>query len=343
MHPIQITMPFTPFFNLIKEEKRITSTLTTEIQMTLNKATIQALIAKARIDEAIELFLTTDNEAIKKEASIISVNNEGMKRKSRLGLASNQELGIDRAKIANALLNLCDELNPSTITMPNQNTTIVTGDSNIVIQDVSRSNISIHKKSIPLEGTSKQKILFIAANPSDEARLATDKEYRNIKAEMQRGKARDCFEFLQPQFAATIDELMRAMNERPNIVHFSGHGEKEGIIITKSDNTYQLLPTAALRLLFKPLAQEIQLVLFNSCYSAEQAEEISKLGMYVVGHNLPVGDAAAISFARGLYNGLGEGKSFLAAYNDAMIQLITENAEYASVVEVWKDGQQQVM
>jgi hypothetical protein len=57
-----------------------------------------------------------------------------------------------------------------------------------------------------------------------------------------------------------------------------------------------------------------------------------------VGHNLPVGDTAAIAFAQGLYNGLGEGKTFEDAYNDAMIILITRAAHFVEVVEVWKDG-----
>ena len=61
--------------------------------------------------------------------------------------------------------------------------------------------------------------------------------------------------------------------------------------------------------------------------------------MYVIGNNLPIGDAAAISFAKGLYVGLGEGKTIEAAYNDAMTALLTENSAYASVVEVWKDGE----
>ena len=46
----------------------------------------------------------------------------------------------------------------------------------------------------------------------------------------------------------------------------------------------------------------------------------------------------AIGFAQGLYNGLGEGKSFEDAYNDAMIVLITVASKYADIVEVWKDG-----
>jgi hypothetical protein len=61
--------------------------------------------------------------------------------------------------------------------------------------------------------------------------------------------------------------------------------------------------------------------------------------MYVVGNNLPITDPAAISFSKGFYNGLGEGKSFEDAFNDAMIVVLTENPSASEIIEVWKDGQ----
>jgi len=184
----------------------------------------------------------------------------------------------------------------------------------------------------------KRTILFLAANPTNTTRIQTDKEHRIIKSEMGRGEHRQNFDFLPPQFAVTIGELLRAMNAQPNIIHFSGHGLKEGIAITKEDNTSQLLPNSALKRLFKRLKGICDLVILNSCYSAAQAEIISSFGMYVVGHNLPIGDSAAISFAKGFYLGLGEGKRVEAAYDDAMIIVETEASNSEAIIEIWKDG-----
>jgi len=182
------------------------------------------------------------------------------------------------------------------------------------------------------------RILFLSANPSDQARIQTDKEHRIIKSEMERGRHRDSFEFLPPQFAVTITELLRAMNGKPNIIHFSGHGETKGILIATENNKTQLVPVRALKRLFTPLKDITKIVLLNSCYSAEQAQIISEYGMFVIGMNLSVEDEVAISFAKGLYNGLGEGKTIEAAYNDAMIVLEVENPDYAEIVEVWENG-----
>jgi hypothetical protein len=186
--------------------------------------------------------------------------------------------------------------------------------------------------------SNKRKILFISANPINEFHTQTDREHSIIRAEIERGSHRDVFEFLQPQFGTTITQLLRAMNSKPNIVHFSGHGAAEGIKIAKDNNESQLLNTEALGRLFEPLKNCTEIVVLNSCYSASQAEFISKFGMYVVGSNLPIEDNASLSFAKGLYNGLGEGKSFEAAVNDARIVVLAESPAYSSCIEVWKSG-----
>lgn len=182
------------------------------------------------------------------------------------------------------------------------------------------------------------KILFLAANPTDESWLQTGREHRILKDALRAGKARDHYAFLPPQFAVTIGELIRAVNDKPFIVHFSGHGYDKGIVITNESNESQIMPIVALERLFKPLRNYTQIVILNSCYSASQAKVISEYGAYVVGNNLAIEDSAAISFSKGFYNGLGEGKDFAGAYNDGVIVLSSENPKARGVIEVWKDG-----
>ena len=289
------------------------------------KKQVGNLVGNAQTDKAIEVIESWainhgDNDA---QTAINLIKNEWktLRKEENSGIAEN--VGIRRAKINHRILNfewtvsatvkLYDE-------MPNP----------VKNQKIDSNTSHINSEIM--------KILFLAANPTDVARLETDKEHRLIKAEMERGSHRDKFEFLPPQFAVTITELLRAMNDKPQIVHFSGHGVEKGIIITTDDNTTQILPVSAIKRLFRPLQNIAKVVLLNACYSAAQAEEISKFGFYVVGYEEPIGDKAAIGFAQGLYNGLGEGKPFEDAYNDAMIVLITVASKYADIVEVWKDG-----
>lgn len=202
-----------------------------------------------------------------------------------------------------------------------------------------------NQKIIPLEKEipTIKKILFLCASPTDESRLETGKEHRIIKGEMRAGGHRDKFSFLPPELAVTVTNLLRAMNAKPNIVHFSGHGLEEGILITNEANTTQVIPLNALKRLFKTHQKSIEVVFLNSCYSAKQAEEISKFDIFVIGHNLPIADPAAISFAKGFYNGLGEGKIVVDAYNDGMFVIETEYPNNAGIVEIWKNGKKMAL
>lgn len=185
----------------------------------------------------------------------------------------------------------------------------------------------------------KQKILFLAANPTDEARLQTDKEYKTIKDRIRGSSNRDSFEFLSPEFGVTVEDLIRVMNQKPEIVHFSGHGSLDGIVIANDQNETQLMPTSAIERLFEQHQENINLVVLNACYSAEQAKVISEFGIYVIGMNVAIEDNAAISFAGGLYIGLGEGKSVEKAFVDAMIVISIKHPESDFIPEVWYNGQ----
>lgn len=186
--------------------------------------------------------------------------------------------------------------------------------------------------------TGVHKILYLAANPNDSTRLQVDKEHRQIKTEMLKGQHRDNFEFLPPEFAVTTDALQRAFDQEPYIIHFSGHGSTKGIVITNSENNSVTIKTRALKRLFKRVKNTTKIVLLNSCYSAEQAKVISEFEIYVIGNNAPIGDKAAIAFAKGLYTGLSEGKSFEKSFDFAMFELENADENYAGVIEVWKDG-----
>lgn len=181
----------------------------------------------------------------------------------------------------------------------------------------------------------KHQILFLAASPTNLSRLQVDKEYKTVKQYL---KNNSYYELLMPEFAVTVENMVIAMNQKPEIIHFSGHGKEKGIMISTDTNERQLMPTAALKRLFKQHVEDIQLVLLNSCYSEEQAKIISELGMVVIGMNDPIGDSAAIDFASGLYIGLSEGKSIKSSFDDAMIILSTKHPEDADLPKVWQSG-----
>lgn len=288
-----------------------------------SKEYVIELITQNRLKEALDTIIArTESENIQSQAILLLQRLNSVESQILRGMMNFDSQQVEKSKITNSIitLNNAKELEgPLTpLQTPNEKTP-------------SQSEM-LRKR------TGKRKILYLAANPGGQTRLRLDQEYQKLKSELLQGVGRDAFEFLSPEFGVTTSVLLRAVNQKPHIVHFSGHGLEKGIVISNENDQSQLISTKAIRRLFKPLAGLTEIVILNACYSKDQARVLSEFGMFVVGNNLPIKDTAAISFSKGLYNGLGEGKSFEAAFNDAMFMVVAEAPESEEIIEVWKDG-----
>lgn len=171
----------------------------------------------------------------------------------------------------------------------------------------------------PPDEPKKQKILFLAANPNDTQPLQLDKEVRQITQGLERSKHRDSFLLVQ-KWAVQIDDLRRAfLDEKPNIVHFSGHGSSEGRIILQSPmDSSQELPIQALGGFFKLFKDTVSCVLLNACYSEKQAQLIAQHIPYVIGMSDAIYDQAALAFSTAFYDALGNGRDIPFAFELAV-------------------------
>ena len=169
-----------------------------------------------------------------------------------------------------------------------------------------------------------RKILILAANPRDTTRLRLGEEVRDISEGLKRASRRDEFQIVQ-QWAVRPRDLQRAMlDETPQIVHFSGHGDGEaGLYFEDESGQGTLVTGSALAGLFRLISQKtsIDCVVLNGCYSQAQAEAIVEHVPYVVGMNDSVGDRAAIEFAVGFYDALGSGSSVEFAFESGKVAM----------------------
>ena len=115
--------------------------------------------------------------------------------------------------------------------------------------------------------------------------------------------------YLKKINSINIDELQRTLlNEAPQYLHFSGHGNCDGIILLNNYDEAQLVETQPLADLFKLFASELQCIFLNSCYSVKQSEEISKHVKKVICMSREVPDDVAIHFATAFYKSIGAGR-----------------------------------
>jgi hypothetical protein len=158
------------------------------------------------------------------------------------------------------------------------------------------------------------RILFMAANPQATTALDLENEIRSIEEQLRSIKYRDSIEF-RARLAVRPDDLVRNVREfRPTIVHFSGHGAPEGIILRNDAGGYNLISAAALKRFFT--ARDIEAVVLNCCYSEAQASAIRTVVKAVVGTTQALEDEAALRFSVAFYRAIGEGYSVGEAFRD---------------------------
>lgn len=168
------------------------------------------------------------------------------------------------------------------------------------------------------------KILFLSAN-SIRKPLDLELELRQIEEHLLRGRMRDRFA-LKAVPAVTVDALMRTlMEEAPTHVHFSGHGEREGIVLRDDLGCNRVVPGEALASLFGVCGTSVRCVVLNACYSEAQAQAIRRYVPHVAGSTGRIQDAAALSFSSGFYLAVAAGKDVPYAFEAGKVRMRMDN------------------
>lgn len=173
-------------------------------------------------------------------------------------------------------------------------------------------------------------ILFLASDPRDQVRLRLGEEFREIQEKLKMSQLRDLFRMELPQLSLRPGDIMQALlDTRPQIVHFSGHGNKNGLCFEDNEGDSFIVTSAALGTLFEQFNEDVNCIVLSACYSEVQADALSQHIDYIIGMNSSISDTAAILFATGFYRGLGGGRSIEDAYKLGCVEMrLYGNQEY---------------
>jgi hypothetical protein len=177
------------------------------------------------------------------------------------------------------------------------------------------------------EGYMPISILFVSADPSDEAKLRLDEEFRVIQDKLKRARERDRLKLEIPALSTRPEDISQALLDfKPQIVHFSGHGTSDGDLCFENDagKAHPIEPKA-LAALFKPFSSHLICVILNACYSEKQAKAISQHVKYVIGMKKEIDDKAAIAYSTGFYQALGAGLNVTVAHDLGLAQIMLCN------------------
>jgi hypothetical protein len=177
---------------------------------------------------------------------------------------------------------------------------------------------------------SKATVLFFAADPLSApprrgVRLQLDEDIRRIREKVRAAKYRDALVF-DLRLAARADDLLQGLNETlPRVVHFSGHGTSEGLVLVGMDGRARHASAAALEELFRIFRGDIRVVVLNACLSLPQAQAIAAVVGCAIGTRKEISDQAAITFGAAFYRALAFGHSVQNAFKQARVALTLEH------------------
>lgn len=174
-------------------------------------------------------------------------------------------------------------------------------------------------------------VLYLTADPDKSNALRVDAEVRCVQEAIRASEFRDSIT-LDHRPAAGLKTLLSGLNERrPQVVHFSGHGNKRGIAMDNAKVGALADEPLAFRLLAKALAAtdtKPSVVVLNACESSAARKPLLKLGLIVISMRTSISDGAAVSFAQVFYAAIAAGQSVKAAFEQAKVAV-----EAASISE----------
>jgi len=186
----------------------------------------------------------------------------------------------------------------------------------------------------------KVTLLMMTSNPKDAAALELNDEIDAVEEAHIRGSERRKF-FVKPILDIKKEKLLELLlRHKPQIVHFSGHGEgSNGLLFYGADGYADMVQGDALANIFKLFNDQISCVVLNACYSEEQAQVIAQYIPNVIGTNSAIDDDVAIEFTEGFYMALFAGEGYEKAFNMAIAHIGLQNFPEGGRPVFYKNGE----
>lgn len=167
-------------------------------------------------------------------------------------------------------------------------------------------------------------VLYLAASPDRQNPLRVEAEMRKVQEAVRGSRFRDNI-VLQYRPAADLNSLIDGLNDhRPQIVHFSGHGNSTGV----ATDTGSIRKPSAKMLSFDLLAKALaatdnppEIVILNSCESSGAKKALMPPAKIIIAMQASITDVAASAFATRFYAAIASGQSVKAAFEQGKVSV----------------------
>jgi CHAT domain len=189
-----------------------------------------------------------------------------------------------------------------------------------------------------LKRKKKLKVLYLTADADKNHALRVDTEMQRVQEAIRGSRFRDNVE-LHYRPAAGLKQLIDGLNDhRPQIVHFSGHGFKGGLITDSGKLSKSSTQILSFELLAKALSatdSPPRVIVLNSCESSAARKAVLVVAKVVVSMSVSITDVAATAFAQQFYAALASGQSIKKAFEQGKIAVEAVSLSEANTPELF--------
>lgn len=164
------------------------------------------------------------------------------------------------------------------------------------------------------------KVLYIASNPAGQATLQVEEEANELQDKIDVVLTSGNIDLRIYSKLRVSDLPQTIARVRPDIIHFSAHGEFEGIILSHGDQEVTL-SGENLAAIIRALDFRPKLIVVNACSSETVAEALISVADFTIGTTAPITNAGAIVMAATLYQHLAASASIQSAFDSAWAML----------------------
>ena len=162
-------------------------------------------------------------------------------------------------------------------------------------------------------------ILYTASEPANPNPIETINEFNKIEEKIKTSRFREDFT-IKSIFSVSYDKFIESIDEnKPNIVHFSGHGTEKGKLVFCDDNGKLLTTKKRIIEFFKIITNNknnnLECVVLDACYSEILADEILKYVECVIGIRNQITPNTATEFFVDFYGSLSNQNTISDAFD----------------------------
>jgi len=183
-----------------------------------------------------------------------------------------------------------------------------------------------------LPAPAKKHVLFVSSSPINSSALNTGIEARGIEEILRKSG----YTFKAIQYSRPADLTQAILEQRPDILHFSGHGLNGQLALEGNDRVAKLITTDTIVRLLR--AKQVTGIVLNACDSAINQKPLLTVADWVIGMKQEVQDPTAIAFSDGFYRAIAADEPIDTAFDIAIANAGMESAAEMDVPVLVKRG-----